>query len=284
MDHNLRLAILSALCRQGVYQYVDKSKYFDDVADENYEPYQPIIEHWLKQPIDPYLDKITELTWGSDDDMVFNIWTYWDGEDDYFDIKSLAGIEQLTNLKTLKIEWLLVDTAENRQIVKQLEQRGVTIRINGKPGWEPKKPLPPPPQVHPTPVIEPYYPAVKKDITIAATPSAELQTKLDAKVLSVFGLKDSTSTQTEEPTSVGGFKQVKETQATQDKASYHSIVTKVYWSEQEIANVSFYARYLLGTHCLTITGSAQNTDQLTTLTVEAANIDPEKITQITLRD
>lgn len=258
MDRNLRFAILSTLCRQGIYQY----------------------NEYKAANIQPHLAAVTELTWGPDDDVILEIAPDWDGEDEYFDIKSLAGIEQLTNLKTLKIEWLLADTAENRQIVTQLEQRGVTIRINGKPGWEPKKPLPPLPQVQPTSVIEPYYPAVKKDITIAATPINELQAKIDAVILFTFGLKDSSSTQIEESTSVGGFKQVKETQATQDKASYHSIVTKVYWSEQEIANVSFYARYLLGTHCLTITGSAQNIDQLTTLTVEAANIDPQKISHL----
>lgn len=280
MDNNLRLAILSALCWQGVYSYVDKKQYFNDTADENYEPYPPIIQHWLKQPINPYLNKITELTWGPEDEMIFNIWTYWDGEDNYFDIKSLAGIEQLKNLKTLKIDWLLADTAENRQIIQQLEQRSVTIRINGKPGWEPKKPLPPPPTITPVPVPEPFFPSTKKDVTIAATSIDPLRTKLDAQISSIFNLHNLQTTQKEELTSVGGFIRTKETHVTQDQATYHSIVTKIYWSEQEIANVSCYARYLSGTHCLTITGSAQNTDQLTVITVETTNIDPQKISDL----
>lgn len=281
MDNNLRFAILSALCLKGVYRYVDKEQYFNDTADENYEPYPPIIEYWLKQPIDPYLDKITELTWGPEEEIIFNIWTYWDGEDDYFDIKSLADIEQLKNLKSLQIDWQLADTEQNRQIIKQLQERGVVVHINGQLGWPPKKPLPPPPKTKPIPAPEPFFPSTKKDNTITATSIDQLQTKLDTQISAVFNLHNLQTTQKEESTSVGGFIRTKETQVTQDQATYHSIVKKVYWSEQEIANVSFYARYVLGTHRLTITSSAQNTDQLTTLTVEAANIDPQKIAHIT---
>lgn len=286
IDHNLRFAILSTLCRQGVYSYVNKEKYYNDTADENYEAYQPIIEHWLKQSIDPYLDQITELTWGPDDDMIFTIWTYWDGEDDYFDIVSLAGIEKLKNLKSLRIDWLLADTKQNRQIITQLQGHGVTVHINGQVGWSSKKAspslkaLPSLLKLQPAPSSELFFPSTKKYITIVATSIEALQAKLDANISAVFDLRDLQTIQKEESTSVGGFTRVIETQAIQAQANYHSMATTVYWNEQEIANVSFYARYILGTQCLTITSSARNINQLTKLTVEADNIDPSSFQMV----
>ncbi len=260
LDPNLRLAIISALCLQGLVDYVDYK----------------IIE------IKPQLNKITKLSWGPDNDLIVEIAPDWDGEDDKFDINDLSGIEELQNLQSLSIEWLLVDNPRNRTIIQQLEQRGVTVRINGKPGWPVKKKVAQPLPVQPTPPIDFGFPPVKKELTLAPLAVDQLQIKLDQLIGKVFAIPISPPVHTKEPLSLGGFKAVAEAQGSKENATYLSIVTKIYWNEQELHEVSFYARYMKGWQCLTMTGSIQNSDQLATLLVEANDIDPKIISQLAL--
>lgn len=44
------------------------------------------------------LDKITEICFDGGNEIYFYICSDWDGEDDYFEIKSIKGYENLKNL------------------------------------------------------------------------------------------------------------------------------------------------------------------------------------------
>ena len=73
------------------------------------------------------LDKITNISWTPDGaELMGIIWPYWDGEDDYFEIKSLSGIRNF-KIKVVEIAWLLADNEKNRATVKQLEAKGVRL-------------------------------------------------------------------------------------------------------------------------------------------------------------
>jgi hypothetical protein len=72
------------------------------------------------------LDSIETLSWlGGGHTTAHMVWSQWDGESDEFVIRSLAGIEQLRNLRTLSViahDVLPVDQ------VAALRARGVTVR------------------------------------------------------------------------------------------------------------------------------------------------------------
>ena len=257
-DHNFQLAIIEALCQAGVFTYT------------NYPATLP----------EEQFDLVKKIRWSADAGLIAELAPDWDGEDDQFDINSLVGIEQLKNLELLHINVLLTDTAENRAIITQLQAQGVDVSINGQPGWPAKKEITKPLSIKPTSPIAPFFPPAKHELTLTPLAIDQLQTKLDQLIGTVFDIPIGQPILIKEPLSLGGFKDVAEAQGSKDKASYRSIVTRTYWSEQELHEASFYTRYLNGGQCLTITGSVQNTDQLSTVLVEANDIDPKIISQI----
>ena len=257
-DRNLQLAITEALCQAGVFTYTDYPA-------------------TLRQE---HLDQVTQIRWAADAGFISELAPDWDGEDDQFDIQNLAGIEQLKNLQSLRINVLLTDTAKNLAIVTQLQARGVDVSINGQPGWPAKKTITKPPSIKPTSPIAPFFPPARHELTVTPLAIDQLQNKLDQLIGKVFAISVGQPVHTKEPLSLGGFKDVTETQGSKGNATYRSIVTKTYLSEQELHEASFYARYLNGGPCLTVTGSVQNTDQLAAVLIEANYLDPKIVSQL----
>ncbi len=69
------------------------------------------------------LKKIERLSWAASSDMVYHIWNQYDGEDDYFEIRSLEGIGICSNLKEIFIEyqWRVTDLTPLSSL-KKLEE------------------------------------------------------------------------------------------------------------------------------------------------------------------
>lgn len=161
LNHNLKLAICAALQQQGLLPKFSKKTWYkktlgtsyNDTAKYNYSAQEPIREWYLEQPVEKYSDKITAISWAPDSEPITDIWTYWDGEDETFTIRDLAGIEHCKDLKLLQIESLLEcndlspllvlpalasvhltnviipATEQNKYVVGVLQKRGVNITI-----------------------------------------------------------------------------------------------------------------------------------------------------------
>lgn len=114
MDKNLRLAIIGNLIQEEYFQFSiedffenELNKKFDLMAKYNYEPL-PEVEEYFKQLDLKSLgaEKLESIYFEAGDDIIHFVWNQWDGEDEYFDIQSLDGIEICKNIKELNIDLL----------------------------------------------------------------------------------------------------------------------------------------------------------------------------------
>jgi hypothetical protein len=112
-DDNLKLALIQALRNKGLLPTFDKEAFYrqeleeeyDDSADYNYEVDDRVLDHLVDTPITPELATAVDgLYWGGGMEVQHDVWTYWDGEDDTFDICDLAGIDGFPNLREVKID------------------------------------------------------------------------------------------------------------------------------------------------------------------------------------
>ena len=118
-------------------EFIEKhlKKKYKDTASYNYRAYQPIEEYFGTLDLKTFpLEKIEKLTWASYSEIVFNIWGNYDGEDDYFALQSLEGIEICPNIKRIHIEyvWSVTDLAPLSKL-NQLEEITVfsgKIKVN----------------------------------------------------------------------------------------------------------------------------------------------------------
>lgn len=145
-DDNLALAVLGHLTQAGVVPPFDKAAWraahptaedpdrldaidwrgaeddLESPADEEAaDPDEDYRDHFGSRdlraaltlvPLDPAaVAGIEHLRWGAWSDAAIRhvVWTYWDGEDDTFDIASLQGIGQLEGLKHLDLEMCAED-------------------------------------------------------------------------------------------------------------------------------------------------------------------------------
>ena len=77
-----------------------------DVDKEGYEPIQEAVEWFKKLPIPVTLaDEMTELLVDGENEIYSQIIPFWDGEDDYFDIRNVSEeeIRQFKNLKKMEV-------------------------------------------------------------------------------------------------------------------------------------------------------------------------------------
>lgn len=108
-DPNLKLIVLQAAWNEGLLPPFDKPAFFRDVlkeeydehADYNYKLDERVREHLLAIPLpSEQLSRITTIEWDGGNEIFLEIWSYWDGESDEFDIHDLTGINKLTGLET----------------------------------------------------------------------------------------------------------------------------------------------------------------------------------------
>lgn len=90
-----------------IYDYAEKNpKREIDVDSEGYEAI-PEAKKWFKDyPIpDKLASEITELTWDGGLEVFRQIYPFWDGEDDFFDIKKLSEdeVKQFVNLRKVNV-------------------------------------------------------------------------------------------------------------------------------------------------------------------------------------
>ena len=99
MEANLRLAILNALVEAGKLVLP---------ALKSRDPYKPdpsILKKVLGlRPTPRDLASLDTLSWEAGFEIQHLIWNQWDGEDDFFDVTRLDGIEVLAGLKRLDLE------------------------------------------------------------------------------------------------------------------------------------------------------------------------------------
>jgi hypothetical protein len=101
-DINFKLCLINTLRKQKLVPKFNKKKFwqdtfgapYDDYADYAYQSVPEVIAYYQNFEIDKsLLDKITKIQWSGSEDIIFDINSQWDGEDNTFEISSLAGIE-----------------------------------------------------------------------------------------------------------------------------------------------------------------------------------------------
>jgi hypothetical protein len=116
MERNLHLALLGQLMGQGLLPPFDLNKFFQDqmgraydsMAEYNYDPIPEVEAYLSTYPLnDDILSDLEDLSLDGGDEIYGWIWPFWDGEDDYFSIRTFDGIEVCHNLKTMDIVGVL---------------------------------------------------------------------------------------------------------------------------------------------------------------------------------
>ncbi len=114
-DVNFKLAVLSALDEQGTITLGQPPTLAEhllgrrfDVGTEGFRPVPEVLDYLARYPLD--LEKLAALESLNLDggSMIYHqIWHFWHGEDDTFDIVSLDGIEHCPNLRELGVASML---------------------------------------------------------------------------------------------------------------------------------------------------------------------------------
>lgn len=129
------LVMEELMYRQGVlepkfdiYDFAEKNpKREIDVEDEGYDPI-PDAKKWFRDYEIPakYAEKITTLLWDGGLTVFTQIWPFWDGEDDYFDVKKLTPEEvaQFSNLK--RVEGV---GGFSKKALEVFKQQGIEVNI-----------------------------------------------------------------------------------------------------------------------------------------------------------
>ncbi|OCA98719.1 DUF6892 domain-containing protein [Clostridium beijerinckii] len=127
-DFNFKLVVIDAL--------LDKNPSFDEELKalieeytENYEwysdegPIKEILEFFAQLNIEKKdLDKITELCFDGGNEIYGFIQPDWDGEDDYFDVKSVKGFEVMENLKSVNFISMVEE-----EVLQPMKKQGIVI-------------------------------------------------------------------------------------------------------------------------------------------------------------
>jgi len=109
-DVNLKLIVIEALRERGLVPPFDREVFYrvelgmSRVPAERGGVDQRVLGHLAATPIPPDLaSAIERLVWEGGAEVFQDVWGGWDGEDDTFTLHDLSGIEQLTELRSLKI-------------------------------------------------------------------------------------------------------------------------------------------------------------------------------------
>jgi hypothetical protein len=109
-DRNLRLLLLQAAWNENLIPRFDKVAFFRDQLHEeltddaecNYRIDTRVLDALLAIPLtDETLAKIRFVEMDAGNEIYRDIWSYWGGVSDEFDIRDLSGIEACTSLESL---------------------------------------------------------------------------------------------------------------------------------------------------------------------------------------
>lgn len=110
-DPNFKLAVMSALLDKGVLDLGTRRAFAEhvlgrpfDLEREGYAPIPGARDYLVRYPLSKeMLEAVDHLVLDGGDSIYFYIWSFWHGEDDTFDVQSLAGIENCPNIVKLEI-------------------------------------------------------------------------------------------------------------------------------------------------------------------------------------
>ncbi|MEL1242853.1 hypothetical protein AAEO56_01155 [Flavobacterium sp. DGU11] len=110
-DVNFKISIIGALHELGYYvEEAERIQNENADWDQSHKPIPAVLEFYTNLEIDQnYLDEIEGLYPDGGDLCYQYLFNEWDGEDNQFDIKSLEGIELLTNLKIFEPISMITD-------------------------------------------------------------------------------------------------------------------------------------------------------------------------------
>ena len=134
MDKNLKLIIIDELIRQKQIVF-NRNEFLTDLGLTKYrikqnqnKPCIQIENYFLNLKLSDYkLTEISSLYYDSSPKIIDYIWPLWEWDNgDYFDIKSLDGIECLKNIETLCLTNLLITDITPLSKLKKLKSLDIT--------------------------------------------------------------------------------------------------------------------------------------------------------------
>lgn len=143
MDKNLKYAIIEELMEKNIFSF-ELEEFLELNPDVEYDEFEPCeeIERYFRELELNNLDlsQVTELKWyPGGPEVIEAICLEWDGEDDYFDIRSLDGIGICENITKISIEYLLA--AKNLSPLTELKKLESIRLIIGRAKIEDLSPL-----------------------------------------------------------------------------------------------------------------------------------------------
>lgn len=127
-DINFKLVVIDALLDKSpsfqkeleslIEKYTQNYKWYNGAG-----PIKEMLEFFSELYIEQKdLDKITELCFDGGNEIYGYIQPDWDGEDFFFDIQSIKGVDHIKNLKS--VEYIsMVD----EEVLEPMKERGITI-------------------------------------------------------------------------------------------------------------------------------------------------------------
>ncbi|WPC39568.1 DUF6892 domain-containing protein [Clostridium sp. JS66] len=127
-DFNFKLVVIDALLDKNP-SFEEELKALIEEYTENYEWYADVgpIEEMLKffselNIEQKDLNKITELCFDGGNEIYGYIQPDWDGEDSYFDVKSIKGFEHAKNLKAVELISMV-----DEEVLEPMKKQGISI-------------------------------------------------------------------------------------------------------------------------------------------------------------
>lgn len=128
-DFNFKLAIIEELMyiknilqpRFDVFEFAELyDKREINIEEEAYKPIPEVIDYFKKLEIDKKLaEQITGIYQDGGNEIYGNIIPYWDGEDNYFDIRSYEDIRHFPNIKKMTL------FSTDPKIFEELKSKGI---------------------------------------------------------------------------------------------------------------------------------------------------------------
>lgn len=135
-DPNLKLAILSSLIDKRLIDLGTPQQLAEhvlgrpvDLEKEGYKLIPAVRAYLDRYPLTPdLLNQIDELVLDGGNSVYRYVWFFWDGEDDIFDINSLAGIEHCPNIKGLDLT-SMIGTVDLRDLLPPFKVETISAGV-----------------------------------------------------------------------------------------------------------------------------------------------------------
>lgn len=127
-DFNFKLVVINALLDEDASFEQELNKMKETYCSDyewytNTGPIHEMCEYFAALTITPKdIEKITQLYFDGGNEIFFYIQPDWDGEDDFFDVQSISGIENLPNLTSVTIMSMI-----DEKMLAPLKHKGIII-------------------------------------------------------------------------------------------------------------------------------------------------------------